>query len=200
MKFLDQSPVRSNRQLPRALQWTMLFLLSTAFALGSLAQTPDTGSKALDFTLSTPEGQPVRLFDLTAKSPVVLIVLRGFPGYQCPYCQRQVHDFEQKAGDFAAKGVSLLLVYPGKPGKIDQHAQDFIAKTGQLPANFHLVVDPDYKFTNQYGLRWDAPFETAYPSTFIINQQGTIVFRRTSHKHGDRTTAEEILGELSKAR
>jgi peroxiredoxin len=168
--------------------------------LFAVAETPDVGSKAPDFILSTPEGAPVRLSDLTAKNKVVLVVLRGYPGYQCPYCQRQVHDFQVNADKFSAKGIQLLLVYPGPPADLEKRAQEFLAKEGPLPANFHLVIDPDYKFTNQYGLRWDAPHETAYPSTFLIDQQGIITSRKISHTHGDRTSADDVLADLAKTK
>ncbi len=158
------------------------------------------GSKAPDFTLSTPEGQPVRLSQLTAKGTVVLIVLRGYPGYQCPYCQRQAHDFQLNANRFAAIDAQILLVYPGPPADLDQHAKEFLSQQGQLPANFHLVIDPDYKFTNLYALRWNAPNETAYPSTFLIDRHSVIFFRKISRSHGDRTTAEDVLTELTKAK
>jgi len=39
----------------------------------------------------------VSLANLNHQGPVVLIVLRGYPGYQCPYCTRQVHDFPTSA-------------------------------------------------------------------------------------------------------
>jgi hypothetical protein len=55
---------------------------------------------------------------------------------------------------------------------------------------------PDYKMTNLYGLRWDAPHETAYPSTFILDASGTIIFEKISHSHGDRTSADDILAQL----
>jgi peroxiredoxin len=175
---------------------SMALMLHPVFAR---SETPDVGSKAPDFTLSTPEGRPVRLSGLTAKGMVVLIVLRGYPGYQCPYCQRQAHDFQLNAGRFAAKDVEVLLVYPGLPADLGRHAKEFLGPEGQLPANFHLVIDPDYKFTNEYGLRWDAPGETAYPTTFLVDRHGVVFFRKISPSHGDRTTAEEVLAELTKA-
>jgi peroxiredoxin len=180
-----------------------LFLASATLLMlpyFAMAETPNVGSKAPDFTLSTPEGTPIRLSTLTAKSKVVLIVLRGYPGYQCPYCQRQAHDFQVNADKFTALGVQLLLVYPGPPADLDKRAQEFLAKQGSLPANFYLVIDPDYKFTNQYDLRWDAPHETAYPTTFVIDQHGTIVSRRISHSHGDRASADDVLADLAKAK
>jgi peroxiredoxin len=179
-----------------------LLLASTLLLVSSLlagAAIPDKGAMAPDFTLSTPEGQVIRLADLTAKGTVVLIVLRGYPGYQCPYCQRQAHHFQMNADKFSAAGAQVLLVYPGPPADLDQHAKEFLAKQAEFPSNFHLVIDPDYKFTNQYGLRWDAPHETAYPTTFLIDQHGVIFFRKTSNSHGDRSTATEVLEELEKS-
>jgi peroxiredoxin len=178
----------------------VLASLTLLLPLFAVAQTPDVGSKAPDFTLSTPEGTPVQLSQLTSKGKVVLIVLRGYPGYQCPYCQKQAHDFQLNADKFAAQGVQVLLVYPGPPADLDKRAQEFLVKEGTLPANFHLVIDPDYKFTNQYGLRWDAPHETAYPSTFLIDRNGVIVSRKISHSHGDRTSADDVLADLAKTK
>jgi peroxiredoxin len=169
-------------------------------SLFAAAKTPDIGQKAPDFTLSTPEGHPLNLSGLTSKGTVVLIVLRGFPGYQCPYCQRQVHDFVTNSDRFAAFGVQMLLVYPGPPADLDQRAKQFLAKQNELPANLHLVIDPDYSFTNQYGLRWDAPKETAYPTTFLIDQHDVVFFRKISRAHGDRTTADDVLAELEHAK
>jgi peroxiredoxin len=139
----------------------------------------------------------VSLASETAKGTTVLVVLRGFPGYQCPYCEKQVHDFVEHGSDFAAKRVNVLLVYPGPPAELDQRAKEFLAKQAELPANIQLVIDSDYKMTNLYGLRWDAPHETAYPSTFILDTRRQILFEKISHTHGDRTTADEVLAQIA---
>ena len=56
-----------------------------------------------------------------------------------------------------------------------------------------MVPDPDCAFTRQYDLRWDAPKQTAYPSTFLIGRKGKIFFAKISNMHGGRTTAAEIV-------
>jgi peroxiredoxin len=162
----------------------------------ALESVPAIGQKAPAISLSTPAGQIVELGSLTRKGSVVLVVLRGYPGYQCPYCVRQVHDFAENAEKFASSGAQVLLVYPGPPAELDQRAKEFLSKENPLPANVILVIDQDYKFTNQYGLRWDAPNETAHPSTFLIDRHGIIFYRKVSQGHGDRTTASEVLKEL----
>jgi peroxiredoxin Q/BCP len=158
---------------------------------------PAIGTMAPDFTLNTPEGEAVTLSKLSAKSPVVLIVLRGWPGYQCPICTKQVGQFVAKSKELEKAGATLLLVYPGPSEELKAHAEEF--RTGKnLPANFHFVIDPDYVFTNQYHLRWNEKNETAYPSTFIVDKTGTIRYAHTSHTHGDRTSPEMVLEELGK--
>jgi peroxiredoxin len=160
------------------------------------AQTPAVGAKAPDFTLSTPAGKAVSMSSERRGQGLVLVVLRGYPGYQCPYCVRQVHDFVDHASDFAARNTRVLLVYPGPPADLDQHAREFLEKQADLPANIVLVTDPDYKVTNLYGLRWDAPRETAYPSTFVLDKKGFVVFEKVSRSHGDRLSAQDALDHL----
>lgn len=167
------------------------------FAALASAAPPSVGEKAPDFTLSTPEGKSVHLAELISKGPVVLVVLRGFPGYQCPYCNRQVQDFIAKSQGFAETGARVVLVYPGPPQDLGARANEFLADK-KLPENFDLVLDPGYTFTNLYGLRWDAPHETAYPSTFLIDARGSIFFSKIVKEHGGRTTAAEILDAMPK--
>jgi peroxiredoxin len=171
--------------------------LIVAAALPLTAAPPTIGQKAPDFSLSTPDGRTVRLSDETSKGPVILVVLRGYPGYQCPYCNRQVQDFIQKSQGFADAGARVVLVYPGPPQDLGARANEFLADK-KLPANIELVLDPGYDFTSLYGLRWDAPQETAYPSTFLLDRDGVVFFSKIVKEHGGRTTADEILGALPK--
>jgi peroxiredoxin len=179
--------------------WGCILAIACSLFLGvpAFAQTPAMGAKAPDFTLSTPTGKNVALAAEQGGHPLVLVILRGFPGYQCPFCTKQVHDFVDHASDFKTKNTRVLLVYPGPPADLDQHAKEFLEKQAGLPSNVVLVTDPDYKVTNLYGLRWDAPHETAYPSTFILDKEGMVVFERVSHSHGDRLSAQDALDHLS---
>jgi peroxiredoxin Q/BCP len=180
---------------------TTLFVLVAIWALSigvlASAETPPVGAKVPDFAFLTPLGKAIRMSGLQQGHDLVLVVLRGFPGDQCPYCMRQVHDFVEHASSFAAKNTRILLVYPGPPAGLDQHANEFLAKQPELPSNVVLVTDPDYTVTNLYGLRWDALNETAHPSTFIFDKKGVIVFGKISHTHGDRMSAQDALGHLS---
>src|SRR5712672_2317134 len=128
---------------------TSLFVL--AAALPVVAAPPAIGEKAPEFALSTPEGKSVRLSEVISKGPVVLVVLRGYPGYQCPFCNRQVQDFIQKSQGFVEAGAHVVLVYPGPPQDLNAKANEFLADK-KLPDNFDLLLDPGYEFTNLFGL------------------------------------------------
>lgn len=157
------------------------------------------GDKTPDFALNTLDGQTVRLSELTSKGKVVLVVLRGWPGYQCPVCDRQVQDFIQSASAFADAKARLVFVYPGPASELKEHAEEFRSMKGrQWPKEFLYVLDPDFAMVNAFGLRWDAPNETAYPSTFVLDAKGAVRFAKISHSHGDRTKATDILAEVKK--
>src|SRR5262249_10934946 len=136
---------------------------------------PGGGDPAPDFALESLDGSSVKLSALAHQGPVVVVVLRGYPGYQCPVCTAQVGELMSRSRSFQDAWVQVVLVYPGPSVGLKQHAGEFIrGKT--LPENVQIVLDPDYRFTNDYGLRWDAPKETAYPSTFVIDGSRTVRF------------------------
>lgn len=153
---------------------------------------PEVGQTAVNFTLKDAEGRSVSLYDLTNRQKVALVVLRGYPGYQCPVCTKQVGELIQNAKQFQDSGTQVLLVYPGTGEKLQDHASEF-TQNMNLPAGFTFVTDPDYSFVNLYHLRWDAEGETAYPSTFVIDRQNIIRYVKISQTHGDRAPVDEVL-------
>ncbi len=189
-------PSLAGRSIRLGLSMTLTVALGGALALAAEEPSaPKVGQKAKDFTLESLGGGTATLGELKEQGPVVLVVLRGYPGYQCPICSRQVVDLVAHASDFEKAGSQVVLVYPGPPEKLKARAEEFVGGT-VLPENFTMVLDPDYDFTNTYGLRWDAPRETAYPSAFVIDRDGTIQFAKISKSHGGRAGAEEILKAL----
>ncbi len=157
---------------------------------------PTVGEEAADFELKTLDAETVKLSKLVADGPVVLIVLRGFPGYQCPVCNSQVGQFLSKAEQFDALKTRVVMVYPGPADGLKKHADEFVrGKT--LPNNFSLALDPDYEFAKAYHLRWDAKNETAYPSTFVVDRERKVTFAKISISHGGRASADEVLKALA---
>jgi peroxiredoxin len=175
-------------------------LLLSLFFLQLQAQEKEyisVGDKAIDFNISTIQGEKIQLSELYKKNPVVLIVLRGWPGYQCPICTRQVGGLVDVANELAAYEARVLFIYPGPSEQLQQHANEFRGEF-DLPGHFYFTLDPDYDVVNKYNLRWDAPNETAYPSTFVIDKNGEVVFSKISDTHGGRANTDEVLAALKK--
>ena len=160
---------------------------------------PKVGDTAPDIELKNEKGDLVSLKKLNSHHAVVLLVLRGWPGYQCPICSRQVGEFMAKKVELEKAGAQVLMVYPGPAGKLGEHAKEFSTQgKWEFPLNFHYVTDPDYKFTNDWGLRWEAERETSYPSTIIIGKDRKIAYLMTSTTHGGRAGVASVLDELAK--
>lgn len=182
---------------PGILSCLLLCLALTAKPMTALAAEPlQTGVAAPDFTLNTLDAKAVKLSAETAKQPVVLVVLRGWPGYQCPLCTKQVHEFVVEAKAFAGK-ARVIMIYPGPAENLQAHAEQFL-KDKEWPADFLFATDPDYAVIKAYGLRWEAPGETAYPATFVIDSKGVTRFAKISKGHGGRAATSEVIATLEK--
>jgi thioredoxin-dependent peroxiredoxin len=163
----------------------------------AVAPIPEIGQKAPDFTLAQIDGKQLTLSAELKSGPVVLIVGRGWVGYQCPFCNRQFGDLLRNAKRIEAAGARVIWVYPGSADEVQNRAEEFAAGK-PFPPNFRFVLDPDYALTLSYGVRWDAPQETAYPSTFVIDRKGIVRYALVSKSHAGRSTAADIIAELSK--
>ena len=171
-------------------------LFAAAITVRSMEQVmqPKVGEKAPDFTLKTLDMKEVKLSKVIEDGPAVVVMLRGWPGYQCPICKRQVGDFIGQAEKFKEAKAQVVMVYPGPSEYLDDHAKEFAEMQKESwPDNVTLVLDPDYTMTNAYGLRWDAEKETAYPSTFVVDQEQKVQYAKISKEHGGRTSAEEVV-------
>lgn len=161
----------------------------------SASKPPAVGKKAADFELPALGGGTVRLSQVTRSGPVVLVVLRGYPGYQCPICTRQFGEIVEHADEFEKAGAQVVFVYPGPSEELSARAAEFL-KGVDYPGHFRILLDPDYTFTNAYGLRWDAEKETAYPSTFVLDSKRRVRFALVSSTHGGRSKVEDVLAAL----
>ena len=84
-----------------------------------------TGDKIIDFNVRLIDGSEVTLNELYDESPLVLIVLRGWPEYQCPVCSRQVGEFVAEADQFKEYGAKVLMIYPGSSEVLQEKAEEF---------------------------------------------------------------------------
>ncbi len=157
---------------------------------------PAVGETAPSFALKDLDGKTHSLRRLSADGPVVLVVLRGYIGKQCPLCTRQVGGLLSEAEAFEQRGARVVFIYPGPAEDLNNYARAFIAGSN-LPGHYSLLVDPDFELTNRYGIRWDKGTNTAYPATFVIGQGDREVrFAKVSNSPAGRATPAEVLAVL----
>jgi peroxiredoxin len=194
----DVSPLVKKRTDGHAKMGLMTIAHAAFFSMAltlAAGAPPKVGDKAPDFTLAQISGAKLTLASELARGPVVLIVGRGWVGYQCPFCNRQYGDYQRAAADLEALGARVVWVYPGSADDVQKRAEEFAAGRA-FPSNFRFVLDPDYQFVVAYGLRWNAPQETAYPSTFVIDRGGIVRYALVSKTHDGRAPAADVIAVL----
>jgi thioredoxin-dependent peroxiredoxin len=182
----------------RWLTAALLLLLGCAASF-SLAEDRnlESGDQAPPFKAKDLEGKPLEFQPDKSGRWTVLVFLRGYPGYQCPLCSKQVSELLAKSDALADARADVLFVYPGVAKDLLEKSKEFLAEK-QLPTGFNLAIDQDYAVVDAYRVRWRAPRETAYPSTFVIDPTGVIRYAKISQTHGDRAPMSDILAALGK--
>lgn len=159
---------------------------------------PGIGQRAPDFELPL-VGQKkfLSLREQYRNGPVVVIVLRGYPGYQCPTCKNQFNAVVNRAKALSSESKCVVLVYPGNADQLEKNSKRFLGSR-KLPHPIKVVRDDDMEMVKEWGIRWEARNQTAYPATFVVDQNGRIAWKKVSNTSAGRSTVEEILRELRK--
>lgn len=147
---------------------------------------PEAGDIAPDFTLSSDEGDVVKLSDFRGKR----VVLYFYPKDNTPGCTTEACELRDRQPELDLRGAAVLGV---SPDSVASH-QKFKAKYG---LTFTLLSDPDHSVAAAYGAwgkkkRYGRTYEGILRSTFIIDEEGKIegVFANVRPKgHGDQVLA-----------
>lgn len=154
------------------------------------------GDRIIDFELPiVGSDEYLKLSDECRQGAVVVVVLRGYPGYQCPICNRQFATLSNRAKALAKEAHRVILVYPGEVDQTENNAERFRGRRS-LPQPLVLVRDEGMEMVEAWGLRWNARNETAYPATYVFDRNGRLRWHKVSKSHAGRSTVEEILKAL----
>jgi len=158
---------------------------------------PAVGDQVRDFDLPiVGSDKTLKLSEAYKDGPVVVVMLRGYPGYQCGICSRQYGKFREAAKNLAKTAKHVIMVYPGGESQLETHANEFVGDAA-IPAPIVMVRDPGMKMVQDWDLRWKAPRETAYPATFVIDQSGKVVWAKVSEGHDGRSTVDDVAKALA---
>ncbi len=127
----------------------------------------ELGKTAPDFALPTTDGQMIRLVDLRGK----IVVLEWFnPG--CPFV-RLSHtkgSLKELAKRYTAGGVVWLGVNSAAPGKQGYGSSATLEAVHRYDMHHPVLLDESGDVGHRYGA-------TNTPHMFVINPEGTLVYR-----------------------
>jgi peroxiredoxin len=167
-----------------------------------------TGDTMPDFELPNQHGERRRLSDYLAKSPVVLNIYRG--GW-CPYCNMEMKALHDVLPDIESRGAQLVGMAPETPDKAMSTAErhdiaiDILSDAGnrvaeQIGLVFELpeALRPIYEQfgTDLAAYNGDDSFKLPVPATYIIGQDGVIVFDFVNADYTQRLEPSEIVARL----
>ena len=143
------------------------------------------------------------------KGPVVMIFYRG---NWCPVCNKHLEQVQDSLLLITEMGATVVAVSPEKP--------EYLKKTEeQTGASFSLLYDEGYKVSDAYDVTFtpdkrkmimynsvlranlkeghsDDSQRLPIPATYIINSEGTIIWRQFDPDYKKRSNVSEIISAL----
>jgi len=143
--------------------------------------------------------------------PVVIIFYRGF---WCPVCNKHISTMQDSLKLIEAAGARVIAISPEKPEYLGKMAK----KTG---AEFSLLYDEEYKIADSYDVTYkptgmqiftynvalgaklkkthsDDSERLPIPATYIIDENGIIIWRQFDRDYKKRSSVKDIITALKK--
>lgn len=177
---------QGERQAPPGLMDLLRKPIERLIISGAAKHALKEGEQVPNFILPDTLGKDVALADLLAQGPVVIAFYRGA---WCPYCNLQLHAYQQILPQIRDLGASLLAISPQTPDKSltlsEKQALTFpvLSDVGnQVARRFGLVFTLDETVREAYKLvgadlpayngsdSWELPI----PGTFIVDRSGLV--------------------------
>ncbi len=166
------------------------------------------GDIAPDFTLPNVTGQPVSLYEVLKRGPVVVSFYRG--GW-CPFCNLELHALQLRLPEIRALGATLIGISPETPdmamAAIDEHQLEFevLSDLGNKTARQYGLLFTVYEEMRPLYLKWgldvpasngDNSWELPVPATYVIDSKALIRAAHTDKDYTRRMEPEQIVATL----
>ena len=167
------------------------------------------GKKVKDFSGTDQNENKIQLSQLLKKGKVVVIFYRG---QWCPICMPHVRKLQNGLNKIKEKNASIILISPEN----QENIQKTILKTNvTVPVlydkNYEIMKNFDVDFTPKKSLRFvyntflgadlknaqsDDSQTLPIPATFIIDTDGTVIWRHFNRDYKKRSKVKDILEQL----
>ncbi len=171
---------------------------------GTLGEGLQVGDTAPDISGVDQHGKQVSLNSMLKQGPVAVVFYRG---YWCPVCNRELKSLQNNIAMITEAGGQVLVVSPEKRSEVQKIAS-------KVEASFPIVgeaqqVVNDYKVgfevTDGYQEKVDKMLSIdiaeknaadkallPVPATFVVGQDGKVVYRQFDPNYRNRASAEDI--------
>ncbi len=143
------------------------------------------GENAPPITLKDHTDSAFSLEQALQKGPVVVVFFRG---EWCPLCARQLIELGKHAEELNATGATIVALNPDS-----RELSAAFAEETAWP--YPILVDPTRDVIKAYGL-YDKENDTAWPTIYIVDQQGVLRYRGLSETKNERPTSRHVLAAL----
>ncbi len=201
---------KTNHQIMKRLPFlTILSLAIFGTSLRAQEKPPAhlaVGATIPDVVIRDAEGQNIKLGELVAQKPAVIIFYRG--GW-CPYCTKHLMALVDIKAQLAKNGYQLLAISPDQPSKIketpnrDKLDYTLLSDSGMTAAkafgiSFQIPGELVSKYKNDYKIDVEAASgEThhllPHPAVFVVGKDGVIRFAHVNVDYKTRLDPEAIL-------
>ncbi|OOZ36421.1 peroxiredoxin-like family protein [Solemya velesiana gill symbiont] len=206
---IDAYNAAKKEKVPQEILTTMAQCTEELKGSGIESRALRAGDTMPDFELHNQHGESRRLSDYLAESTVVLNVYRG--GW-CPYCNMEMKALHDVLPQIEARGARLIGLTPETPDKAMSTAErneieiDILSDAGnrvaeQMGLVFELpqALRPIYE---KIGIdipayNGDDSFKLPVPATYIIGQDGVIVYDFVNADYTLRLEPAEIVSMLT---
>lgn len=172
---------------------------------GVLASALKVGAQAPMFELPDAKGSNVALASLLKQGPVVVTWYRGA---WCPYCNIQLHAYQEALGDIKSAGGQLVAISPQTP----DNSMTFAEKQN---LEFTVLSDSGNKVAHQFGLAYKLPeavakvlgerlaasngdksAELPLSATYVLDQSGKVVYAFVDADYRNRAETADVINAL----
>lgn len=162
----------------RSCCWLLLLLLALTAATATAGEGKPRRAPKLPEKgwFNTEEGKPLRLEELRGK--VVLVEFWTFACYNCRNVLPYVKAWQRK---YAEQGLVVIGVHTPELG-FERKPENVKKALGELGITFPVVLDNDYA-------TWDRFKNLYWPTIYLIDSSGQIVYRAEGEGDYDRTEA-----------
>ncbi|MEJ2060542.1 MAG: peroxiredoxin-like family protein [Gammaproteobacteria bacterium] len=167
------------------------------------------GDTMPDFELPNQHGKVRRMWDFLVESPVVLNVYRG--GW-CPYCNMEMKALHDALPEIEAHGARLVGMAPETPDHAAATAErydiaiDILSDAGnQVAERLGLVFEIPQALRPIYekigadiqAYNGDDSFKLPVPATYIIGQDGKVIYDFVNADYTQRLEPADIVARLA---